>query len=99
MIDSGSIVIGVQRVLPGVLIELVRRQPTTPDKVDFAWRTSVGPAIARASRAALDDAGRLTVTVDDPAWRHEIQQSLPLVRARLERLLGDAVRSITVSAP
>ena len=90
--------IGVQRVLPGVLIELVRRQPTTPDKVDFAWRTAVGPAIARASRASLDATGILTVTVDDPAWRHEIQHSLPVVRARLERLLGDALRSITVTA-
>jgi hypothetical protein len=99
MIDSGSIVIGVQRVLPGVLIELVRRQPTTPAKVDFAWRTSAGPAIARASRATLTDAGVLVVTVDDRHWQHEIQHALPVLRPRLERLLGDALTSITVAAP
>jgi predicted nucleic acid-binding Zn ribbon protein len=99
MIDSEVTVIGVQRVLPGVLIELVRRQPTTPAKVDFAWRTAVGPGIARASRVSLGEDGVLTVAVDDPHWRREIQHSLPLVRARLERLLGDAVASITVAAP
>lgn len=89
--------IAVQRVLPGALIELVRGQPTSPAKVDFAWRTSVGPAIARASQVALGEAGVLTVTVVDARWRREIEHSLPLVRARLERLLGDAVVTITVA--
>jgi Dna[CI] antecedent DciA-like protein len=97
MIDSG--VIAVQRVLPGVLIELVRRQPTSPAKVDFAWRTSVGPAIARASNVALGDDGTLTVTVADPRWRREISHNLPLVRARLERLLGDVVTAIVLAEP
>ena len=91
--------IGVQRVLPGVLLELVRRQPTTPAKVDFAWRTSVGPAIARASRVSLGEQGVLTITVDDPQWRREIQHALPTLRARLDRLLGDALTSITIAAP
>jgi predicted nucleic acid-binding Zn ribbon protein len=99
MIDSGAIVIGVQHVLPGVLIELVRRQPTTPAKVDFAWRTSAGPAIARASRASLAETGVLTITADDPRWQREIQHALPVLRARLEKLLGDALTSITVAAP
>lgn len=89
--------IAVQRVLPGALIELVRRQPISPAKVDFAWRTSVGPAIARASEAVLSEAGVLTVTVSDARWRREIEHSLPLVRTRLERLLGDAVTTITVT--
>ena len=89
--------IAVQNVLPGVLIELVRRQPTSPAKVDFAWRTSVGPAIARASQATLSDGGVLTITVGDARWRREIEHSLPLVRARLDRLLGDAIATITVT--
>jgi hypothetical protein len=90
-------VIAVQRVLPGALIELVRRQPISAAKVDFAWRTSVGPAIARASHVALDGAGVLTVTMHDQRWRREIEHSLPLVRTRLERLLGDAVTSIVLT--
>jgi hypothetical protein len=92
-------VIAVQGVLPGVLIELVRRQPTTPAKVDFAWRTSVGPAFARASRATLGDGGALTIHVDAPDWLRVFHHALPTLRARLERLLGDALTSITVAAP
>jgi len=88
--------IAVQRVLPGALIEIVRGQPTTPAKVAFAWRTSVGPAVARASTAALEPDGTLVVTADDGRWCHEIGQSLPLVRSRLELLLGDALKRIAV---
>jgi hypothetical protein len=99
MIDSETIVIGVQGVMPGVLIELVRSQPTTPAKVEFAWRTSVGPAVARVSSATLGEHGVLTITVTDPHWRHEIQHALPTLRTRLERLLGDALTAITVAAP
>ena len=99
MIDFEPIVIAVQGVLPGVLIELVRRQPMTAAKVDFAWRTSVGPAIARTSSVTLGERGALTIHVDDPHWRREIQHALPSLRARLERLLGDALTSITVAAP
>ena len=99
MIDFAVIVIAVQGVLPGVLVELVRRQPMTPAKVDFAWRTSVGGAFARASRVSLGERGALTIHVDDPHWRREIQHALPTLRARLERLLGDALTSITVAAP
>ena len=94
-----ALVIAVHPDLPGVHIELVRRQPTTPAKVDFARRTSVGPAFARASRVTLGERGALTVHVDDPHWRREIQHALPTLRARLERLLGDALTSITVAAP
>ena len=50
--------IAVQRVLPDTLSEIVRRQPLTPAKVDFAWRTAVGPALARVSSAQLDGAAR-----------------------------------------
>jgi Dna[CI] antecedent, DciA len=99
MIDFEVIVIAVQGVLPGVLIELVRRQPTTPAKVEFAWRTSVGPALARASRVTLGERGTLIIHVDDPHWRREVQHALPTLRARLERLLGDALTSISVAAP
>ena len=99
MIDFEAIVIGVQGVLPSVLIELVRRQPMTPAKVEFAWRTSVGPALSRASRVSLGEQGVVTIHVDSPHWRREVQHALPALRPRLERLLGDALTSITVAAP
>ena len=89
----------LQHALPGVLIDIVRRQPTSPAKVDFAWRTAVGPAMARAARVTLDEAGTLTIEPADAYWRHEIEQSLSLVRSRLETLLGDAVVRISVATP
>ncbi len=88
--------IAAQRLLPGVLIELVRRQPTSEAKVAFAWRTAVGPAVARASAAALGPDGTLVVTVADPHWRREVVQSQQLIRSRLELLLGDDLRSIVI---
>lgn len=87
----------LQQSLPGVLIEIVRRQPTTPAKVDFAWRTAVGAAMARAARVTLDAEGTLLIEPADAYWRHEIEQSLSVVRARLENLLGDALVRITVA--
>lgn len=85
----------VQRLLPATLIEVVRRQPTSPEKVAFAWRTAVGPAIARAASVSLEADGTLVVYATDERWRHEIQQSLSLVRARLDMLLGDALSRVT----
>jgi predicted nucleic acid-binding Zn ribbon protein len=90
--------IAVQRVLPAALIDVISRQPTTPEKVDFAWRTAVGPAVARATMVTLDRDGTLVVTADDERWLREIRQSLPLVQARLERLLGDSLTSIALRA-
>jgi hypothetical protein len=91
--------IAVQRVLPAAIIEIVRRQPTTPEKVDFAWRTTVGPAMARAADVSLDAEGTLVIRASDDRWRHEIQQSLALVRSRLATLLGDALVRVTFASP
>jgi hypothetical protein len=90
--------IAVQRVLPNAIVEIVRRQPTTPEKVDFAWRTAVGPAVARASTASLEPDGTLVIHASDERWQREIQQSLSLVRSRLEALLGDAFARVTFAA-
>jgi Dna[CI] antecedent, DciA len=89
----------LQHALPGVLIEIVRRQPVTAAKVDFAWRTAVGPTMARAARVALDAEGTLLIEPSDAYWRHEIEQSLSTVRARLDTLLGDAIVRIAVASP
>jgi hypothetical protein len=89
----------VQRTLPAVVIEIVRRQPTTPEKVDFAWRTAVGPAIARATTVSLDGEGTLLIRASSLHWQHEIQQSLSLVRARLDSLLGDALVRVAFTTP
>jgi hypothetical protein len=83
-------------ILPGVIADMIRRQPLSPAKVAFAWRTVAGAAVARASTVDLQANGTLLVFVDDPRWRQEIERALGMLRPRLATLLGDAVRWIEV---
>ena len=86
--------IPVQQVIHGALEAVLRRMPLTRDKVAFAWRIAVGPAVDRATTVDLRDSV-LYVSAKDPAWHREIQRSMPLIEKRLTSLLGDsAVRRI-----
>lgn len=76
------------KVLPGVVAEIIRKAPLTAEKVDFAWRAAVGPAVARVTSVALGDGGVLTVTVSEPHWASEVARSSRLILARLETMLG-----------
>jgi hypothetical protein len=87
----------VHRIIPDALAAVLRKAPLTDEKVAFAWRSSVGPAIDRGTSVCLQD-GVLRVTVREPAWGREIERSQPLIRARLDSLLGrGVVRSMQVS--
>lgn len=69
------------------LAELLRDQPMSPQKLDFAWKAAVGPALARATAVSLD--GRvLRVEVAGPLWGSEIERAADGVLARLARVLG-----------
>ena len=46
------------RLLSTVLPALLARAPLTTDKVEFAWRTVVGSAMARATRVRLLESGQ-----------------------------------------
>jgi len=76
--------------MPGVLADVLRRAPLTPEKVAFAWRTAVGAAVDRASGVELRGS-TLVVAVKSDEWRHEISRSLGLIRSRLNLVLGDGV--------
>jgi hypothetical protein len=90
MDSSGSI---AERVLPALL----QNQPLTPEKVQFAWRVSVGAAIARATRVRL--AGATLVVNGEPQWLKEIERSKALIVRRLQRVLGESVvRTLSCSA-
>jgi hypothetical protein len=91
-------VIPVHEVVPAALATVLRRAPLTPEKVVFAWRTAVGPAVDRVTTIELK--GRvLHVHAKDAAWQREVERSAPLIRARLDALLGEAVvRTIEVVA-
>jgi hypothetical protein len=94
--------IRVDRVIPDVLAEVIRKAPLCPEKVEFAWREAVGPAVARASTVRHDDCGVLHVTAD-AAWIAEIRRSSRLILGRLARLLGSGVvtsiATVTAASP
>ena len=83
--------IPVHSLVPDLLADVLRRQPLSPAKVAFAWRTAVGPAVERATRASLRDDGVLEVVANDAHWKREVQRAAGLLSARLERLLGEGV--------
>jgi hypothetical protein len=81
-------VIRASDVIPSVLQEVVRNAPLTPEKVAFAWRISVGPAVGKATSVRLGENGLLHVSCDSPAWAAAVRKSVPLIRRRLDGLLG-----------
>ena len=82
--------IPVQHVMPAALASVLRLAPLTPEKVAFAWRTAVGPAVNRATGVELRGS-TLVVVVKTHEWRHEIGRSLALIRARVDLVLGAGV--------
>ena len=85
-------------VIPDAVAAMLRRAPLTPEKVAFAWRMAVGPAVDRVTSVELVDRV-LRVRTRDEAWQREIDRSRDVIRARLQTLLGrDTVRTIRTSA-
>jgi hypothetical protein len=79
------------RIIPGILAQVVRPAPLCAEKVEFAWRTSVGPGVSRATTVSLDAHGTLRVIAQDAQWRREVERSIGLIRSRLDTLLGPDV--------
>lgn len=87
--------IQVHRFIPDALAQILRKAPLSGEKVAFAWRSSVGPAIDRGTTVSLRE-GVLQVTAREAAWGREVERSEALIRARLDSLLGHGVvRAIT----
>ena len=89
--------IPVYDVMPGALASVLRKAPLTPEKVAFAWRTAVGPAVDRVTSIELK--GRvLHVRAKDATWQREVERSAAIIRTRLCALLGDdSVRGLDVT--
>jgi predicted nucleic acid-binding Zn ribbon protein len=85
----------VGQVIPAVVEEVVRKAPLTPEKVAFAWRMTVGPAVGKATSVRLGDTGTLYVSCESAAWAAAVKRSRPLIHQRLNALLGaDAVKAL-----
>jgi hypothetical protein len=82
--------IPVHRFMPEVLAGVLRNAPLTPEKVAFAWRSAVGPAVDKVTTVELR-APVLHVRVKDATWQREVERSAGVIRARLDALLGDDV--------
>jgi hypothetical protein len=74
--------------IPRVLADVLRKAPLCPEKVAFAWRAAVGPAVARVTNVSLDVEGVLHVGASDAHWTLEVRRSSKLILARLDGLLG-----------
>ena len=75
--------------MPAVVAEVIRKAPLTDEKVAFAWRLAVGPAVGKATTVRLASNGTLYVKAEAPAWNDAIGKSLGLIRSRLAHFLGD----------
>ena len=80
--------IRANRLIPAVLAEVIRKAPLCAEKVEFAWRSAVGPALDRVTNVRLDDRGVLHVNAADENWAREVKRSSKLIIARLETMLG-----------
>lgn len=84
--------------MPAVVAAIVRKAPLTDEKVSFAWRLAVGPAIGKATTVRLGSNGTLHVSAESPAWCDAIAKSLGLIRSRLAHFLGEeTVKRISFS--
>ena len=82
--------IPVQTIVPAALTAILRKAPLSEEKVAFAWRTAVGPAVAGATEVVLDQS-TLRVRARDRAWQRELERSAAVIRPRLDDLLGAGV--------
>jgi len=90
----------VQHLIASGIARIVRRAPLSLEKVMFAWRVAVGPALARLTRVTLRQDAVLDVVVTDGRWVKELERSSPTILERLRDLLGqDEVRRIELTCP
>jgi hypothetical protein len=88
-------VIPASKVMPAVLAEVIRKAPLCDDKVAFAWRLAVGPAMDKSTKVRLAEDGTLYVRGESQAWLDSVRASVGLIRSRLAHYLGDtAVKRI-----
>jgi predicted nucleic acid-binding Zn ribbon protein len=91
-------VLPLGHAIPGAVAELLRGSPLSAGKVDFAWRTAVGPAVQRVSAVRLEQ-GVLLVDASGGQWSAELKRSSPVILRRMQLLLGaDVVKEIVVRA-
>ena len=88
----------VQTIAPRVLAELIRRQPASQGRTEFAWAVAVGPALARVTTVELRN-NNMIVSARDTQWARELERARGTILPRLQQLLGtDAVKGLYINA-
>ena len=88
----------LQSFSSGVLAEIVRRQPASKERTNFAWQLAVGQALARATTVELKD-GVLTVRALDERWIREIERARDRVIGKMRQILGEDQITTMVTRP
>ena len=89
----------IQQFSPGVLAEIVRRQPASPERTAFAWQIAVGPAVARTTSVEIVN-GVLHVVARDAHWGREVERASATILPRMQHLLGaEHVVAMRVAVP
>ena len=76
--------------VPKAVATLLRETPMSPGKLEFAWKTVVGPAMDRGTFVRLDN-GTLLVDAKTAAWGKEVSRSSGIILKRLQALLGSEI--------
>jgi predicted nucleic acid-binding Zn ribbon protein len=86
------------RAVPPAMTALLRSTPMSPGKLEFTWKTAVGPAMGRGTSVRLEGK-TLLVDARTAAWATEVARSSAIILRRLQTLLGpDVIRELTVRA-
>jgi predicted nucleic acid-binding Zn ribbon protein len=87
-----------QSFAPLVLAEIIRRQPDSKQRTDFAWSVAVGPALARVTTVELRN-HNVIVCARDVQWARELERARDTILPRLQLLLGrDVVKGLYINA-
>jgi predicted nucleic acid-binding Zn ribbon protein len=87
-----------QSFAPLVLAEIIRRQPDSKQRTDFAWSVAVGPALARVTTVELRN-HNVIVCARDVQWARELERARDTILPRLQLLLGrDVVKGLSINA-
>ena len=87
-----------QSFAPAVLAEIIRRQPASKARTDFAWSVAVGPALARVTTVELRN-HNLIVCARDVQWARELERARDTILPRLQMLLGrETVKGLYINA-
>ncbi len=81
-----------------MLAEIIRRQPASQARTDFAWAVAVGPGLARVTTVELRN-NNMIVCARDAQWARAWERARDTILPRLQLLLGrDTVKGLYINA-